>query len=124
MLQASSMVHPTHSKAGLFRAHGLRRRRPGKGLQPHDSQRSCSTFVLVSRLKVESQVSTGANAECIGDRELATRELDQPTTRASPNGPAAASGRNRGGRPSASVRKVRISATIRLSAGRYTANPM
>ena len=46
------------------------------------------------------------------------------TTCAADSGPAAAIGFSAGGLPSISVRKVRISATTRLSAGRKTAKPM
>ncbi len=42
----AAIVRPARWGAGRFRPHGFRRRRPGKGLQPHNSQRSCSTFVL------------------------------------------------------------------------------
>ena len=45
--RAGASAHPARWGAGRgFRPHGFRRRRPGKGLPPHNSQRFCSTFVL------------------------------------------------------------------------------
>ena len=86
-----------------------------------DKEKTCShtthnAFVLVLFLSCDSGGRVnGATRESPSQAGRATREL---TTRDMASGPAAAIGRSAGGRPSTSVRKVRISATTRLSAGR------
>ena len=67
--------------AGGIRPRGFRRRRPGKGLLPHDLQRSCSSFVLFPAIGGQELIRATRRA-CVDRRAALASPPGMPRCRA------------------------------------------